>query len=392
MMPRLVPAVLIALTLSLGCGTTRSVSCPLPASSSASTCTCNGACPAEFYAYVYAAGNNNEIATFPIEASTGGIGTQAAGTEPVSSPSMAVMDNAFLYASNPFIGDILEGGEIYGWTIDDATGALTAVPGSPFLLPVMASPNGVAVADNLGISGPYLYIADTGTIDALQASTATGALTTVPGSPFTSGTNFSLAVDYLNHFVFAADEDSPGGVLAFTIDASTGALTPVPGSPFAINSGSTGFMQLGQIVVDPTGSFVYVAMPSTSQIAAFAITPSSGVLTAVPGSPFAAGDGASAIATFNNSPGSNLLYVANTTAGTISGYSINSTGALTTLAGSPFAISATTLATNHSSGYVYASSTSGLSVFSINSSTGALTEIGSPVAFAGATALAYAGP
>jgi len=256
----------------------------------------------------------------------------------------------------------------------------------------MTSPNGVAIADNLGPSGLYLYIADSGVIDALQANPNTGALTTVPGSPFTSGTNVNLTVDYLNHFVFAGDEASPAGVLAFTIDASTGALTSVPGSPFAINPSSTGFMQLGQIVVDPTGSFVYVAMPTTGQIAAFAITPSSGVLTPVSGSPFAAGDGASAIATFNNSPGSDFLYVANTTAGTISGYSINPTGALSALAGSPFAISATSLATEISGGHLYASSTSGLIAFSINTSTGALTQIGSPVAFAGVTALTYVGP
>ena len=362
-----------------------------PASSSSTTCTC-GSCPVQpFYAYVYAAGGNDQIAAFPIEASTGAIGTPVTSAGPAGGPGMAVMDNAFLYASNPL--KVVSGGEIYGWMIDDATGALTAVPGSPFFLGPMAYPNGVAVADNLGPSGPYLYIADLGTIDALQADTATGALTTVPGSPFTSGTNFNLTVDYLNHFVFAADEDSPGGVLAFTIDASTGALTPVPGSPFPISSGSTGFMQLGQIVVDPTGSFVYVAMPSTSQIAVFSITSSSGVLTPVPGSPFAVGGGASAIATFNNSPGSDFLYVANTTAGTISGYSINpTTGALSPLAGFPFAISATSLATDLSGGHLYVSSASGVMVFSINPSTGALTQIGSPVAFAGATALAYVGP
>ena len=114
-MPRLAPVVLIALSLSLGCGTTRSVNCPLPASSSASTCTCNGACPAQFYAYVYAAGSNSELAAFPIEASTGGIGTQVAGTEPVSSPSMAVMDNAFLYASTrSLVTSLVEGKSMDG--------------------------------------------------------------------------------------------------------------------------------------------------------------------------------------------------------------------------------------------------------------------------------------
>lgn len=385
--------VLIVLSLFLGCGTKQSVICGLPASS-ASTCSCGGgACPAEFYSYVYVAGGsggNNEIAAFPINLSTGAIGTPVTSTGP-GIPSMAVVENAFLYASDPYIGPVLGGGAIYGWTINTETGALTAVPESPFILQEIALPNGVAVADNLA-SGPYLYVADGGVIDGLQINSATGALTAVPGSPFTSGTNIYLAVDYLNHFVFATDEDSPGGLLAFTIDASTGALTPVPGSPFAINSGSTGFMQLGQIVVDPTGRFVYVAVTATNQVAAFAITASSGVLTPAPGSPFAAGDGASAMTTFNNSPGNNFLYVANTTAGTISGYSINPTsGALSPLAGSPFAISATALVTDISGGHLYASSATDVMAFSIDPSTGGLTQIGSPVAFPGATALTYEG-
>lgn len=302
---------------------------------------------------------------------------------------MAVIDGAFLYASNP---DVESGGAINAWLIDQDTGALTAVSGSPFSLGPLAVPNGLAAADNLGPAGPYLYVADAGKIDALQTNTATGALTAVPGSPFTSGTNLYLTVDYLNHFLFAADEDSPGGVLVFTIDASMGALTPVPGSPFPIGSNSTGLVQLGQIVVDPTGSFVYVAITATNQVAAFSITPSSGVLTPVPGSPFAAGGGASAMTTFNNSPGNDFLYVSDTTAGTISGYSINpTTGALSPLAGSPFAITATTLATDISGGHLYASSATGVMVFSIDPSTGALTQIGSPVPFAGATALAYVG-
>jgi 6-phosphogluconolactonase len=386
MIPRLVPVVLIALSLSLGCGTTQPKVCNLPAT--ASTCTC-GSCPAELQAEVYAAAND-QIAVFPIQASSGALGSPTSSAGPAASPGMAVIQNAYLYASNPQAGS---GGSIDAWTINTITGALTAVPGSPFFIAGVSVPAGLVAAGNVGPGGPFLYVADAGKIDALQLlDNGTGSLTAVPGSPFTSGTNLYLTVDPANHFVFAADEDPPGSVLAFTINASTGELTAVPGSPFAISSSGSA-MQLGQITVDPTGSFVYVTIPSTSQIAAFSIAPSSGVLTLASGSPFAAGSGVFAITTFNNSPNNDFLYVSNKTAGTVSGYSINpTTGALSPLAGSPFPIDAAILATDISGGHLYATGASDMMVFSINPSTGALTQIGSPISFPGATALAYAGP
>ena len=389
-MPRFAPVVLIAISLiaiglSLGCGSSP-IPCDAPASSaSSSTCTCTGACPAQQYGYVYAAGANAQVAGFPIDLTTGGLETPVTASGPIASPGMAALDNVSLYASNPQSGN---GGAIDAWTIGYSTGMLTAVSGSPFSLGATSVPTGIVAASNLGSPGPFLYVADSGAIDALEASLSTGVLTLVPGSPFSSGTNQYLATDYLNHFLFAADEDPPGGVLAFTINASSGALTPVPGSPFPISNSA---VQVGHIAVDPTGSFVYVAIPSTNQVAAFSITPSSGVLTPISGSPFAAGNGASAVITINNQPANNLLYVSNTTAGTISGYTINSTGALNPLAGSPFSISAELIAAD-GAGHLYVSAASGITVFSINAASGSLTPIGSPATFAGATTLAVVAP
>jgi len=386
-MPRSAVVVFIALIFSLGCGTSHTTICDPPSSSS--TCTCSGACPAEIQSYVFAAGNNGQIAAFPIARNTGALGTPTTTPGPTASPGLAVIGGWTVYASNP---DIEIGGAIDAWVIDLVSGALTVVPGSPFSLGAFAAPSGLVAADNLAPPAPFLYVADSGKIDALQQiDNGTGALTIVPGSPFPSGTNQYLAVDYLNRFLFAADEDPPGGVLAFTIDASTGALTAVPGSPFALSSSGNTNVQPGQITVDPTGTFVYVAMTSTNQVAAFSIASPSGVLTPVPGSPFAAGSGPSAVATFNNESNGYFLYVSNATGGTISGYSINSTtGVLTPLAGSPFAIAAQDIVTDISAGHLYAYGANGLTVFSIDPSTGALTQVGSPRAFPGATALAYA--
>src|SRR5580700_8821660 len=80
--------------------------------------------------------------------------------------------------------------------------------------------------------------------------------------------------------------------------------------------------------------FVYVANEISSNISAYSLNPKTGVLTAVPGSPFSTGGGPFALALH---PSSRFLYVTNTGAATVSGYGIDDkTGVLTAVPGSPF--------------------------------------------------------
>jgi 6-phosphogluconolactonase len=372
-MPKRTPGVFIALSscalsFCLGCGTKQPLLC---------------SCPASYTDYIYAVGSHGEITTFPVHQIGAELGTPTTTPGPAASAGIAQVNNAFLYASDP---QAQSGASINAWTINTQSGTLTT--GSPFVLGPSAQPNGLAVAGNQpGSPGPFLYVADAGKIDALEVNTATGALTAVPASPFSSGTNLYLTVDPMNRFVFAADEDSPGGVLAFTIDASTGALTDVPGSPFLIGSNSNP-VSPGQIVVDPMGSFVYVTLPATGQVAGFSINAPSGMLTPIPGSPFAAGSGASAMEVTTLE----FLYVANTMADSISGYSINeTTGALTPLASSPFSVPGVTALAIDDYGDVYASGENGMESFSVGPG-GELATFGSPVASSAATALTLVQP
>jgi DNA-binding beta-propeller fold protein YncE len=75
-----------------------------------------------------------------------------------------------------------------------------------------------------------------------------------------------------------------------TLAQGGGALTAITGSPFAAGDGPSA------VAVDPTGRFVYVANSSSGTISVFAITGSTGALSAVSGSPYAAGSLPSAIA------------------------------------------------------------------------------------------------
>jgi 6-phosphogluconolactonase len=73
------------------------------------------------------------------------------------------------------------------------------------------------------------------------------------------------------------------------VTPATGALTAITGSPFASP-------QPAAVAVDPTGKFVYVANLSAGTVSAFAIAAADSSLTPLTGSPFAAGLQPTAIA------------------------------------------------------------------------------------------------
>ncbi len=236
-----------------------------------------------------------------------------------------------MYISNSFINGAPTTAQIFArYSIDPANGKITQIAGSPFFLfPPPVSIQGLATT----LDGRFLYGADaSGNIFGFRLDKATGVPTELRGSPFASGPNLQLVVDPSGKFLYATDDDAIGSVLAFAIDTN-GSLSPVPGSPFAIVSQTAAAVSSEPYGIVDTGSFVYVALSGTNQVAAFSVDGETGVLTHVRGSPFAAGNGASLFATTDN-----FLYVVNAADGSVSGYSINlSSGALTAVPGSPLA-------------------------------------------------------
>ena len=95
------------------------------------------------------------------------------------------------------------------------------------------------------------------------------------------------------------------------------------------------------VAVDPKGKFAYVA--GGGEVAAFTIDPTTGQLTATPGSPFPAGLNTLWVGV---DPSGKFVYVTNhgsfgsgTTVGGVSAYKIDpATGALSVISGSPFAL------------------------------------------------------
>jgi 6-phosphogluconolactonase (cycloisomerase 2 family) len=132
-------------------------------------------------------------------------------------------------------------------------------------------------------------------------------------------------------------------VSAYTINATSGALTPVAGSPFAAGSGPQGVPLKGVPIDTRLGNTdtLYVANEGSNNVSAYTISATSGALTPVAGSPFGAGTGPFGVATCSvtrkGHSDNYFAYVTNRGSNNVSAYTINATsGALTPVAGSPF--------------------------------------------------------
>jgi 6-phosphogluconolactonase len=359
----------------------------------------NGTGAAVTPGYVYVANGigvsltMGNISAFSIDPNTGVL-TPAPGSpfEAGAEPTSVTVDpsNKFLYeASN--LDNVTPTNDITAFTIDPSTGALSPVPGSPFTSGV--SPLSVSVDS----TGKFLYTADAGgegngpnesdSISEYSIDTVTGALTPVSQadcvstSPAIFGLANAVVTDPTAGFLFASSFN--GIVCSFSLSPQ-GILQPVTGSPFSL--GTNPLLDPRAVAVDPFGRFVYTANYETSDVSAFSITPGVGALNPVPGSPFSVGASNPPSAVVAD-PLGRFLYVLDFNVG-ISGFSINpNTGALTMLPGFPISLpifSPSPLAVDPSGKFLYVGT--GLSyespsvyAFAINETTGALTSVpGSP--------------
>lgn len=134
----------------------------------------------------------------------------------------------------------------------------------------------------------------------------------------------------------------------------------------------------------PSGTkyYAYVCNPSSDKVSGYSINTTTGAWTAVPGSPFAAGDTPDYVAV---DPRGKFVFVANTSSSNISVYAIKATtGALSEISGSPFNTRTINrpynMAVDSTGRFLYVRHVEDeVTAFSINSTTGGLTEIaGSP--------------
>ena len=125
-------------------------------------------------------------------------------------------------------------------------------------------------------------MADVARIDAFTAD-ASGVLSPIAGSPFSSGNNIFLTVDPLGRFI-RNGRQSAGKHCSVHDRCDRGGMRLRPARRFRADSNSTGNTRPGADAVDPNSSFVFASLTETSQIAVFPSVERRP--DPVPGSPF----------------------------------------------------------------------------------------------------------
>jgi len=178
---------------------------------------------------------------------------------------------------------------LYAFVIDTVSGALTPVPGSPYSITTgcHTTPSGITEW-----YGRYLYLSDLGSqVSGYAIEGKAGTLTELSGSPFSdhgacsgNGVPHSLTTEPTNRFLYVLNSSS---ISIYSINAGNGALTYVKDKALAAGFDSR------RLHADPSGEFLYVTTYSPQAygvvLSGYSINPVSGDLTALPGSPFPIG-------------------------------------------------------------------------------------------------------
>jgi 6-phosphogluconolactonase len=226
-------------------------------------------------------------------------------TGPLTGAALTVdQTGKYLYASAVHNGN----GAVAAYTIDQTNGALTPVPSSPFLTPTYAgctqfcsvSPTDLAVDP----TGKYLFAAENiqDSVAGFKIDQTTGALTNLPGSPYAEGTfntgntptdALRLSIDPSGKFIYVADDEGNDFSL-FKLNETTGVLTFAGSLGNVSNDTLKGVCVPYTVNLDPSGSFVYsmgqttaLCAPGSHAVIGYSMNQGTGTLISVPGSPFA---------------------------------------------------------------------------------------------------------
>ena len=181
------------------------------------------------------------------------------------------------------------------------------------------------------------------------------------------------------NFVYTANAATPSTVSALSSDQTSGVLSAISGSPYNTGTGSRA------LKADPTGKFLYIANNASGDISAFSINATSGALSPVAGSPFSAEPSVNQIAV---DPSGTYLYAVSGSSANLWEFSIDASGVLQNLTGSPLAIDAAVshsgaLTIDPSGKYLYvtaeAPSATSIYAFTLDPATGAASPIAGAV-------------
>lgn len=277
-------------------------------------------------AFLYVVGQGfNSVQGFHIQASGELLSTAVSSFATNPRPVAIALHPStnFLYVAN------LTSNTVSGYSVDHTSGFLTPV--GTALAPSPTGPSPVALgADS---SGHFLFVLNQGdaTISVYSIDPARGILTQT-GPAFSTGLTapqtmlVSPVAPFL--YVLSATPSNPNTntISVFSI-ASDGTLASAPGA-FTGLSNST----IAGITADPKGQFMYATDSANNDVISLGIA-GSGALSEVAGSPFAAGTQPVAVAVSGTGA---FVYVSNSGSNNVSAFK-SSAGVLSEVSGSPFA-------------------------------------------------------
>jgi 6-phosphogluconolactonase (cycloisomerase 2 family) len=236
-----------------------------------------------------------------------------------------------------YVNDNSAGTNTIGAFDRHADGSLTPMHGSPFAAGGAGTGAGIGSQGSLQVTddGKYLLAADAGSneISVLRIG-PDGELTPVGGGPVSSGGVEPVSIAVHGGLVYVANAGNGGSnYTGFTLNPG-GHLRPLPGSTVSLPDGS----QPGDVFFNGDGTKLVGVRVNTSLIDSFTVG-ADGLLTAAPGSPYAA-QGPGPFGSEFRPTDPTQLFVSNAHggagAGTVSAFSDGNDGTLTSIGSSPF--------------------------------------------------------
>jgi hypothetical protein len=227
-----------------------------------------------------------------------------------------------------------------------------------------------------GLVAAAMWLAGCDHYNCSNGATFGNTSCTATGSGLGTGTGTGSATA----FVYAVDEG--GTIDGYELSASASTLTAI--SPYTAPTIPTGLPGYGMVVAQK--QYLYTAFESTGQIYGWSID-SSGALTTISSSPFSApyliGNPSYGFLEVIANPAGTFLFVADASNESVHVYSIGSGGVLSEVSSSPFSIPffPGNMGTDGLGKYLYVTGSAGVAAYSIGSS-GALTAVtGSPFSY-----------
>lgn len=231
---------------------------------------------------VLVARSDGQIASYRVDAAgaapTPGSPFSAGAARPYSCAFSP--DGSYFYAGGNTGGDP-DDRRVAGFAVSGATGALTALPGSPFDAGSdFPAPAGVDAAGRLFVASLFA--------DELRAFTTSGGVPGgVSGNPFSSGL-LEVVAGALHPagYLVLADrietepvDNGQVGVYRVSGGGAATTLSPVAGSPFDAGTEDSDALGTWALAISHGGSHLYAANAYSRNITAFSFDPATGALS-----------------------------------------------------------------------------------------------------------------